>query len=388
MDPSTGYIRAMIGGRSWEDTQLNRAYQVRRQPGSAFKIFLYSAVVDSGYPITETQFCGPVEFPGKSPGEKYVPRDVGTEPYHNADINIRQAVAMSDNVAAVKWASQIGISRLISYARLMGVTSPLEATLPLALGSSEVTPMEILVGASTLATLGSRPEPIAIIKITDRDGRIIEENKPSFKDVLDPVTAYVVTSALRSVLGPGGTAESAGYYLQGRPAAGKTGTTDGQLEAWFVGYTKELAAVVYVGWDDRDKSLPGSGGSIAAPIWAKFMAGALSGKPYQDWTMPPGATWAEVCWESGLLAGPWCPEKYYEVFKTRDFPEVCEEHGIFGPRPGERQMNPWLEGIVNETIPLILPRDSRQGPDFDDNLLPKPEIEPDNGIIPLLPELR
>lgn len=323
IDPSNGYIKALIGGRDWSETQLNRAYQVRRQPGSAFKIFLYTAVIDKGHPITETKMCEPVEYPGRTSGEKYVPRDFGSQPYHYAPLNIRQAIAISDNVVATRWISEIGPSTVAQYARLMGIKSPLDQSIPLALGASEVSPLEMAVGAATLSAGGIRPEPLAILKIVDAKGNVIMENRPKRTAVLDPGTAYIMTSLLKSVLGPGGTGEGLAGFLGGRPAAGKTGTTDGYREAWFVGYTKELACAVYVGWDNREKALSGTGGTVAGPIWASFISQSLKNQPFRDWTPPDNVVWAKVCDQSGCLAGPLCPSAHYEVFRKDAMPPQC-----------------------------------------------------------------
>jgi len=368
LDPSTGYVKALIGGRKWEETQLNRAYQVRRQPGSAFKIFLYTAVIDKGHPVTETRVCEPVEYPGRSPGEKYRPKDFGKKPYHYAPLNIREAVAISDNVVATRWASEIGPATVAAYARLMGIKSPLDESIPLALGASEISPLEMATGAATLASLGVRPEPIAILKIVDSKGRVIEENRPQRTPVIDPGTAYVVTSVLRSVLGPGGTGDGLEGFLGGRPAAGKTGTTDGLLEAWFVGYTKELACAVYIGWDNREKALPGTGGSLAGPIWASFMGQALRNEPFKDWDPPENVVWAEVCDKSGCLASLTCFSRHYEVFKRDALPPLCRENHLLDfliPKnrgSGQPSDTGTPETGVPEKaeIPIIRPREAPQ----------------------------
>lgn len=322
MDPATGYIKALVGGRSWEETQLNRAYQVRRQPGSAFKIFLYTALVDQKHPVTETMTCEPVDYPGAAPGDRYRPVDYGRNPYHYAPLTMRTAVAISDNVVATRWAQEIGPATIASYAAKLGIMSPLEPTIPLALGASEVTPLEMTVAAATLASGGVRPEPLLVLKVVDPSGVVIEENSVKRTRVLDEGTAYIVTSLLRSVFAPQGTAAGLETFLGNRPVAGKTGTTDGQREAWFVGYTRDLACSVYVGWDNREKALPGTGAAVAGPIWAAFMGDAHRGLPVRDWDIPQNVTWAAVCSETGLLAGPTCYPRHYEVFRKDAMPPV------------------------------------------------------------------
>jgi membrane peptidoglycan carboxypeptidase len=367
LDPYTGEIRAMVGGRDYSQSQLNRAVAARRQPGSAFKIFLYSAVIDQGYPVTSVETCEPVSFPGKKPGETYSPRDYGTVPYHNAPLNIRQAVAISDNVVAAKWASKVGPAKIVEYARKMGIESPLEPSIPLALGASEVTPLEMARACAVLASGGLRTEPLAVLKVVDSSGKVIEEVKPSSPvRVLDEGTAYIVTSLLRSVLAPGGTGESLAPILGGRPGAGKTGTTDDHLDAWFVGYTRDLACAVYVGWDHREKSLPGTGATVAGPVWAHFMAAALANTPPRDWKVPSDVVWAAVCDETGKLAGPTCFSRHMEVFRKDAVPPVCDRNHIldFFLRKGNST------GTVNP-VPDIRPREAPPLPLPGEDLLPE-----------------
>ncbi len=355
VEPETGYIRALIGGRSWSETELNRASQVRRQPGSAFKIFLYAAVIDEGYPLTNTMVCEPVSYPGAAAGDEYKPVDYGSRSYHYAPLNVRQAVAISDNVVATRWAQEVGPDTIARYARDLGVMSPLQLNIPLALGASEVTPLEMTVAAATLSAGGIRPEPIAVLKLVDARGQIIEENRPRKTNALSAETSYVLTSVLRSVIGPWGTGSGLESILGGRPAAGKTGTTDDQLEAWFVGYTPELACSVYVGWDNREQSLPGTGGSIAGPIWAHFMAEALRGKPHTEWSAPRGVVWAEVCDETGLLASWWCTKTHYEVFLERALPERERLPHFLGGWGSTFEPPP---GVSQGAVPIIAPSEA------------------------------
>lgn len=322
IEPATGYVKAMIGGRDWDETQLNRAYQVKRQPGSAFKIFLYAAVIDRRHPVTQTQWCAPVTYPGAAPGETYRPVDFGRQPYHYQALDVRQAVTVSDNVVATKWAQVIGPATIADYARRMGIKSALDASIPLALGASDVVPLDMAVAAATLAAEGVKPEPLSVLRVLDARGQVIEENRIRRASVLDPGTSYVLTSVLRSVLSPYGTGAGLKGWLGSRPVAGKTGTTDNQLEAWFVGYSRDLACTVYVGWDNRERSLSGTGGGIAGPIWADFMGTALQNTPVKDWPVPSNVTWAEVCDQSGLLAGPNCRSRHYEVFLRAALPAV------------------------------------------------------------------
>lgn len=316
IDPRNGEIRAMVGGRSFSESTWNRAVLARRQPGSAFKPFLYAAVLSAGYPPTSRQMCAPVSFPGGKPGELWTPTDYKVD-YHYREMTIREAIKISDNVVAAKWASIVGPGRIARFANAMGVRSRLDINLSLALGTSPVTPLEMAAAYVPLANGGIYFEPTAVIEVKGPGGEDLIGGggvtipRKSYR-AIDENTAYVLTSLMKSVLEPGGTAGHVGWRL-GRPAAGKTGTTDLYKDAWFIGYTPDLVAGVYVGNDDMSKPVGRSGGSIAAPIWANFMAEALRNEPARDFPMPPGVVVERVCSVTGLRAGPTCPS-YDEVF--------------------------------------------------------------------------
>lgn len=322
IDPRNGHIRALVGGRDYALTQLNRAYQTFRQPGSAFKPFLYTAVIDSGYTEASTQVCEPVSYPSGKPGAPYEPKDYGSQPYHYAPMTIQRGIQISDNVTAIKWASQIGPKAIATYAHKMGITSQLEESLPLALGTSVVSPLEMCTAYCPLANGGLAVQPLSILKITDKYGNVIEENRPSVQRVISEQTVYIVTHMMTSVFEPGGTGARLASIIN-RPAAGKTGTTNDQRDAWFMGFTPDLVCSVYIGYDDPSKSLPGYGGTLAGPIWANFMAGALSDVTPRDFPEPSGLEHATVCQVTGLLANPTCPA-HDAVFLSGTAPtETC-----------------------------------------------------------------
>ncbi|MEW6398820.1 MAG: PBP1A family penicillin-binding protein, partial [Bacillota bacterium] len=313
VEPSTGHIRAMVGGKDFSVTQLNRAAPpVRRQPGSAFKPFLYAALIDSGHTVVEQQVCEPVAFPGPTPDRPWIPTDYTSEnhePYHYRPLMMREALKISDNVVTSRWCMALGPSRLARYARLMGIQSPLDAVGPLALGASPVSPLELATAYCTLANGGYRVTPTCVLRIEDSRGRVLEDpgRTPLAKErVLDERVAYIVTDLLRSVLSPGGTAGRVGPVIN-RPAAGKTGTTDELRDAWFVGYTPDLLATVWVGYDDGSTSLWSTGGGIAAPVWAAFMSSALHNVPPREFPAPRGISWTQVSAVDGLLPNPSSP---------------------------------------------------------------------------------
>lgn len=332
IDPANGYIVSMIGGRDFSKSPFNRAVNAHRQPGSAFKPFLYTAVIDRGFTAASTQVCEPVEFP--SPGQQpYRPKDF-TGTYHFRPLDIREAIAVSDNVVAVRWGNTVKPRQIIRYARAMGIESDLAANLSLSLGSSAVTPLELVRGYVPLANLGLAIKPLSVLRVEDRFGNVIEENAPEITRVLDERTAFMVSDLLRSVLEPGGTGSHLAAIV-GRPAAGKTGTTDNRRDAWFVGFTPDLVAGVYVGNDDPEKSLPGVGGQLAGPIWARFMAEALAGTLPREFPRPDGIVEMEICTLTGLLPNPTCPTRR-ELFIRGTEPRQVDPtwHG-FLPPPGE-----------------------------------------------------
>lgn len=299
LDPKTGQIRAMVGGRDYNKSQLNRVL-ARSQPGSTFKPFLYTAAIDLGFTAGTTIVCEPVSFP-QAGREDYMPEDYQGD-YHYRPFTLKEALYTSDNVVAVRLNAQLGPEVMAGYAQRMGIDSPLRPYLSLPLGTSEVTPLEMVRAFGTLANRGIKSEPYFIQRITSGTGQVLEERRPSLTRVLDEKTAYIVTDMLTAVLQPGGTAANSGRNL-GRPAAGKTGTTENLREAWFVGYTPDLVAAVYVGYDDKSRAVGLTGADVAAPIWADFIRGALEGRSPSEFPVPDGVTKVKICADDGLLAG-------------------------------------------------------------------------------------
>ncbi len=283
--PSTGEILAMVGGAGGFslDNQFNRAWQSRRQPGSSFKAYVYTAAIDSGMPPTATVDDSPVSYP-MGDGTRWAPQD--DDHRFMGPITLRYALAQSRNVVSVKLAEQLGIDRVIEYAKRMGVKSPLEANLSLALGTSGLSPLDQAAGYATLANAGIHIDPTPIRVVRDSFGTAVLDNSyPQQAEVVSAGTAYVVTSMLESVIN-----EGTGYPNAqiGRPAAGKTGTTSDYRDAWFVGYTPDLVAAVWIGNDDYHRMNESYGGNIPARIWARFMKASLAKTPKHDFVLPAG----------------------------------------------------------------------------------------------------
>ncbi|MDR1196042.1 MAG: transglycosylase domain-containing protein [Endomicrobium sp.] len=338
MDIKTGAIRAMVGGRNFKETQFNRAIQAKRQPGSSFKPFVYLAAIEAGLTAATLLDDEQMVFVNNGAEWELVSRDIKAletiaEQIPEADIidtqkiwtpvnyggkyrgpvSLRTALALSINTCAIQTIMQITPRRVIQAARKLGITTPMSNSLALALGSSDVTLQEMVSAYATFASGGVKTTPYVITKITDKDGRILEQNLPKQKEVLSSQICFVMTNMLRSVVERG-----SGWYAKylNRPCAGKTGTTNEGSDVWFIGYTPQLVAGVWVGYDDRSISLGDrvTGGNLACPIWTKFMKEALAGKPIVDFSQPDNIDWALIDPQTGLLALSKTPGAFLEAF--------------------------------------------------------------------------
>ncbi|HXF33380.1 MAG TPA: penicillin-binding transpeptidase domain-containing protein, partial [Candidatus Acidoferrales bacterium] len=280
--PSTGEILAMVGGTGFSlKNQFNRAWQAHRQPGSSFKLYVYTAAVDSGMPANTLIGDTPVSYP-MGDGTMWSPQDDDFR--YLGQITMREALALSRNVVAVKVADRIGLDKVIDYAHRMGIQSPLEANLSLALGSGVVTPLEHASGYATIADQGLHVDPTPFRIVKDSFGStVLDDQYPQSIDVVSSGTAYIITTMLEDVINHG-----TGYpnAIIGRPAAGKTGTTSDFRDAWFVGFTPDLVAAVWLGNDDYSRMYESYGGNIPARVWARFMKAALAGTKPRDFVMP------------------------------------------------------------------------------------------------------
>lgn len=322
IDPQNGAIRALVGGTDSTKSQFNRAIQAHRQPGSTFKPILYATALGHGYTLANQVDCSPVTY--QIGRQTYRPTDDNDEE-RSGLLSLREALASSSNVVAVKLLYQIGTAEVISLAKKLGITSTLPPQLSLALGSGEVTPLELASSYLPFANGGKKLTPTTIRRILDREGRVLYQAPTEHLTVIDPGVAYLVTQALSSVLHKGGTAANIEGVIN-RPVAGKTGTTEENRDAWFVGYTPDLLTCVFVGCDHNERSLPGAANQIAAPIWADFMTEALRSKPALDFTIPSDVVQMDICTETGAKATAFCPKRA-EYFLTGTEPtEYCQKH--------------------------------------------------------------
>jgi penicillin-binding protein 1A len=271
----------MVGGRDFNESKFNRATQALRQVGSSFKPYVYAAAIDQGASPDDTVLDEPVSFP--TAAGPYTP--------HNYDekfeglITLRRALAQSRNIPALKVANGLGIKTVIDYAHRFGVTSNIPAYLPIALGSAEITLFEQTAAFTVFPNDGVRIAPRYITKVTDYEGRVLEEEYPEVKDVIPSRTARVMTSMLREVV-LHGTAISAASLKY--PLAGKTGTTNDFTDAWFIGFSPSITCGVWIGYDEKKSLGPKESGARAAlPMWIDFMKVALAGKDPGEFQPPP-----------------------------------------------------------------------------------------------------
>jgi 1A family penicillin-binding protein len=343
LDPLSGNVLAAVGGVDFTKSAYDRAFMAKRQPGSAIKPLIYAAALDKGFTAAGSWNDAPANY-NRGNGQTWQPQNYGGERY--GTLSLRQALAHSNNVIAVKLLEAIGVPYFVDYAGKLGLSLRSPNDLSLALGTDEVTLKDLVLAYAPLASGGARPEPRLITRIYDTARRSWTDYPTATAPALAPATAFVTTQMLKDVL-TYGTAKSLGKFSKEHPAAGKTGTTDEYRDAWFIGYTPQLVTGVWVGYD---KPRPGgkgfTGGAIAAPIWERFMRPALAARPASDFPQPETVVAAVIDPASGKLANPECPTKRTEFFIAGSEPtEQCPLHGTVQPLP-DSAAPPLLEEIV------------------------------------------
>lgn len=337
MEVHTGYIRAMVGGYDFQRSEFNRAVQSNRQAGSAFKPFIYAAALDHGFTPASIIVDEPVTYdetlldPGWSP-ENYDGKYYGPT-------RLRTALIYSRNVVTVKLLEMIGINPVIDLATRLGIKRDLPRDLTLALGSLSVSPLELTSAYGLFANNGFKVEPLAVKYIMDPNGYILENNEPQGRQIISPQTAFLITSMMEDVV-----KEGTGWRARAlkRPVAGKTGTTNEYIDAWFIGYTPDLIAGVWVGFDNRQSlGKQETGARAASPIWVKFMDGVMKDKPIEDFSIPADIVMAEIDPETGLLTNKERGEVITEFFKkgtspTKYSPPKADIPALIGPKKIER----------------------------------------------------
>jgi penicillin-binding protein 1B len=334
IQPGTGYVKALVGGRSYSKTQFNRAIQARRQPGSLFKPFVYATAMDpargqQAFTAATVLDDSPISI--RSGNAVWTPQNYDLK-YHG-QVTVREALAHSYNIPAVRAAMNAGIPNVIKTAATIGIESHLAPYPSVSLGSFEVTPLEIAYAYSAFANLGVKAEPISILAVSTPEGKLLESREVKMKRVAQAGVCYVMNDILKDVFtyGTAGKARLAGFT---RPFAGKTGTTSSYRDAWFVGYSPRILSLVWLGFDDG-RSIRLSGGDACVPIWTVNMTRVGGLVPDVDWKRPEDVVERQIDPQSGMLATPYCPQTKNEVFVAGTEPtSVCSIHAGSGePSP-------------------------------------------------------
>ncbi|MBL7074467.1 PBP1A family penicillin-binding protein [candidate division KSB1 bacterium] len=329
LNPQNGHIWAMVGGRDFAKSKFNRAVQARRQPGSAFKPFLYTAAVDNGYAPSYDELLNQDVVIIMEDGTRWTPQNYDRS--RGGRTTLRVGLAKSLNLIAVHLIQEIvRPKQVIQYARRMGITTPLAPYDALALGASSVIPIEIVSAFGVFPNKGVWVKPVAILRIEDRYGNLLHENTPEQYVALSEETAYIMTDMLKSVVteGTGGSSRwKFGFY---RPCAGKTGTTNDFTDAWFIGFTPQIVAGIWVGLDDPQTLGEHQEGARAAlPVWARFMKMTYDSLKWKwaDFERPGGVVELEICKDTKKIATGYCPNTVKEIFNRKYMPtERCDVH--------------------------------------------------------------
>jgi penicillin-binding protein 1A len=304
VDPRNGAVRALVGGRDFEDSKFDRATRALRQPGSTFKPLVYAAAVHSGRSPSYFLDDEPIEVP-QADGSLWTPQNFDMK--FEGRIPMRRALIMSRNLPAIRLAMEIGEESVVEMAKAFGITTKVPPYPSIALGSADVYPLEMIASYSTFANLGWRTKPNPILRVETLDGRKLYEANPERIQVLSREEAWLMTDMMRDVIrvGTGTAVGREGFRL---PAGGKTGTTNDYTDVWFVGFTADLVAGIWIGFDQPKQIMSNAqGGRLAAPAWASFMREVYERKPAPpDWPRPPGIIAMPIDPVTGLRAGPGC----------------------------------------------------------------------------------
>ena len=328
IDPRTGDILAMVGGRSYNQSQYNRVLMSRRQPGSVFKPFVYltafeEAIAKGLTDVTPASLVNDEPATWEYDDQVWTPENYEDE--YDGIVTYRRALAKSRNLATIKVAEKAGYDKVANLWKRLGVGAPPKPFPSIALGVFEATPFEIATAYTIFPNIGTERSLQHIVRIESAGVDVTKKPEAASRVVTRPDTTYLVTSMLQSVIneGTGSAARDAGFRLE---AAGKTGTTNDLRDAWFVGFTPELLTVVWVGFDDN-QPVGLSGAQAALPIWTPFMTRALAGRSSVPFDVPEGISFAEICTASGKLAAPHCPKTFSEAFVAGTEPtEQCLVH--------------------------------------------------------------
>ncbi|OLC97906.1 MAG: hypothetical protein AUJ00_00665 [Gemmatimonadetes bacterium 13_1_40CM_3_70_6] len=335
IDAKTGAILAMIGGRDFADSKFNRVTQATRQPGSTFKPFVYSAAVRAGHPVTELLDDTPLNPPVlQLDSTLWQPKDYDDSTL--GMIPMRKSLYLSRNLSTIKLGMALGEQTVIGEVRRYGTTTPLPPYPSIHIGARAVYPLEIIAAYSAFANLGTRVVPYAIQRVEDRQGTILYQSAPRKEQVMDAEHTWLMVDMMKDVVRRGTAASAvwgAGFTV---PAAGKTGTTDDYTDAWYIGFTPEIVAGAWVGYDAPQRIMNNAGGGrLVAPAWTSFMRDVYERRPAPaDWLRPDSLISREVDWSTGYLFTPFCPQSDYHVdwfYPGTEPTKLCPIHSGLGP---------------------------------------------------------
>ena len=329
MDPANGNVLAAVGDVNGTVSSLNRAFVSRRQPGSAIKPLIYASAIQRGILASSLWSDAPASY-DRGNGRTWTPMNYGREKF--GTLSLRQALAYSNNIITVKLLDSIGVPHFVDFAQRFGLSLHAQSGLSLALGTDVVTLSDLAEAYTPLAASGERAESRTILKVYDRRHKAWTEIPPALSYVLDPGAAYITTQMMKDVLSYG-TAKTLRRFAQSRPCAGKTGTTDNYVDAWFIGYTPRMLTGVWVGYDRPRPGGPGfTGGAVAAPIWERFMRSATAYASSEDFPQPESVVALAIDPTTGGLATEGCPKRVDEFFLKGSEPtETCTRHGGGAP---------------------------------------------------------
>ncbi|MGQ0813304.1 MAG: penicillin-binding protein 1A [Gemmatimonadota bacterium] len=336
-DPTTGAIRALIGGRDFADSKFNRVTQAQRQPGSVFKPFVLATAIASGVPASHVLVDEPF-YMEQVDGTVWAPRNF--DPDFRGPISLRETLKFSVNIPTIKLALEIGMEPVVQQTRRMGISTPIPPYPATAIGAAEMIPLQVAEAYATFATNGVRAKPYAVLRVEDPEGRVVFETRPERAVALDSTANAIVRDLMRDVVDHG-TAYPVRNPSEGNlpyeiPAAGKTGTNNDATDIWFAGFTPNLLAIVWFGFDAPQRITSGAAGGIyAAPVWGQFMRSVYYGDPPllpkpAPWQLPATVVVRQVDRQTGKLASPACPVELvrHELFAAGTEPtEMCPLHG-------------------------------------------------------------
>jgi penicillin-binding protein 1A len=332
LEAKTGYIRAMVGGRDFEDSKFNRATQALRQPGSTFKPVVYSAAVEAGYPLSHVMVDDPLSVELDPAQPPWAPQNYDLE--FDGPMTLRRALYLSRNIIAVKLGMELGEQAVISEAAKFGLTTRVPAFPSIHIGSADVIPLEMIAAYTTFANLGTRTVPNAILRVEDRAGKIVWQPPIRTVEVMDTLHAWLMTDVLRDVVRHGTAVGSVGARIN-FPAGGKTGTTNDGNDVWFIGFTPDMVTGMWIGFDQPKKiKANAQGGVLAAPAWTAMMNEVYERRTIPAaWARPAGLAALDIDKTTGYKATPFCPKDvhYIESFIHGTEPtQFCPVHSPFG----------------------------------------------------------